>query len=215
MNEPVSPVTQPVPFRGGQSVITENHQLLLEELPGLELAQSLHSNGILSDLSFENIISRRTTEETNKIILESVQNAMLESGCAFEQFLSVLRVHPASACIAKKLCESFERKEKLHDEMEFNSSTSELTPTSSGLHMKYTSDTRSSSSSSGYSFHSANSEQTSPLCSPDSTSTLSTRFSTSQNDSQFSTLSQSKQAPANRPHFTSEECEVSVLAWCT
>lgn len=214
MNEPVSPVMQPVPFRGGQCLITENYQLLLEDLPGLELAQSLHSNGILSDLSFEKIISRRTTEETNKIILESVQNAMLESGSAFEQFLSVLRVHPASACIAKKLCESLERKETLHDEMEFKYSTSEQTPTSSGLHMKYTSNTRSSSSSSGYSFHSANSgEQISPLCSPDLTSALSTRFCTSSNDSQSSTLSQSKQEPANRPHFTCEDCEVSVLAW--
>lgn len=214
MNEPVSPVMQPVPFRGGQSVITENYQLLLEELPGFELAQSLHSNGILSDFSFEKIISRQTTEEMNKIILESVQNAMLESESAFEQFLSVLRVHPASACIAKKLCESFERKETLHDEMEFNSSTSELTPTSSGLHMKYTSNTKSSSSSSDCSFHSANSgEQISSLCSPDSTSALSTRFCTSSNDSQISTASQSKQAPVNRPHFTSEECEVSVVAW--
>lgn len=216
MNEPVSPLIQPVPFRGGQSVITENYQLLLEELPGLELAQLLHSNGILSVLSLEKIISRRTTEETNKIILESVQNAMLESESAFEQFLSVLQVHPASACIVKKLCESLERKETLHDEMEFKSSTSEVTPTSSGLQMKYTSNTRSSSSSSGYSFHSANSgEQISLLCSPDSTSALSTRFCTSLNDYQVSTLSQSKQSPANCPHLTSEECEVSAVAWCT
>jgi len=148
MDEDVSPVIHPAPFQGGQSVITENYQLLLEELPGLR--------------------------------------------------------------------ESVKRKETLRDEMEFKFSTSEVTPTSSGLHMEYTSNTRSISSSSGYSFHSANSgEQISLSCSPDSTSALSTRFCTSLNDSQISTASQSKEAPANRPYLTSEECEVSVVAWCT
>ena len=198
------------------AIITENYQLLRDELPGLELAQRLHSKGILSEQDFEKIISRRTTEETNQIILQSVQNAMLESESAFEVFLSVLQVHPASACIAKKLHESMESKQTLRDEMGFKSSTSELTPTSTGLHMEYTSNTRSSSSSSGYSFHSANSgEQISLSRSPDTTIALSTRFCTSSNDSQVSAVSQCKQAPVHHLHFTCEtEFEVSA-AWFT
>ena len=208
-------IAQPLRFQGGQSgvaVITENYQFLIEELPGLELAQSLHSNGILSESSFEKIVSRRTTKEANELILEGVQNATLQSESAFEQFLSVLQEHRTSAYIMRRLCESVERNETLSDELETKSSTAELTPTSSRLQMKYASDPRSSSSSSGYSFHSANSsEQISPLRSPNSTRPLSTTFCTPSNGSQVSTVSQCKQIPANRLQVScATECEVST-----
>ena len=215
MDETAAAVAQPLRLQGGQpgvAVITENYQFLLGELPGLELAQSLHSNGILSELSFEKIVSRRTTKEANELILEGVQNATLQSESAFEQFLSVLQEHRNSAYILKRLCESVERNETLSDELEIKSSTAELTPTSSRLQMKYTSDPRSSSSSSGYSFHSANSsEQISPLCSPNSTGSLSTGLGTPSNGSQVSTVSHSKQIQANCLHVScATEFEVSA-----
>ena len=212
MDETAAAVAQPLRFQGGQSgvaVITENYQFLLEELPGLELAQSLHSNGILSESSFEKIVSRRTTKEANELILEGVQNATLQSESAFEQFLRVLQEHRNSAYILKRLCESVERNETLSDELEIKSS---LTPTSSRLQMKHTNDPRSSSSSSGYSFHCANSgEPVSQLCSSNSTTSLSTRFCTPSNGSQLSTVSQSKKIPANCLHAScATESKVST-----
>ena len=218
MDETAAAVAQPLRLQGGQSgiaVITENYQFLLEVLPGLELAQSLHSNGLLTESSFEKIVSRRTTKEANELILEGVQNATLQSESAFEQFLSVLHEHRNSAYILKRLCESVERTKTLSDELEIKSSTAELTPTSSRLQtVNYINDPRprSSSSSSGYSFHSANSsEQISPLCSPNSTRPLSTTLCTPSNGSQVSTVSQGKQIPANPLQVScATECEVST-----
>ena len=149
--------------------VRKNYSLLLTQLPGREIASQLYSRKLVSRANYEDRL-KQTHHEYNMIILNSLQESVIQSPKAFEQFLQVLTEHPNCSVIAEALSETLAlsirdsvamqpKSEETLTDGGLRLPSSEITPVSSKLQTDHsTQPAHRYSTSSTDSFHSVDDE---------------------------------------------------------